>query len=168
MSQQTSPFLEGKYGWEYGESGWNTGMDENLLKFSFMFDRNIDGIVSSLPAVVNGTAYFLTTDNRLYFAVKDTWYSSPVPKWFVVTLRATGVTYQFNGTTMAVVDNVSQIDSRLDAVETTITGLGTAAFEDVGFFALQSELDVVSSQSAAYTDALRNDLAVTGTPIIAK
>jgi len=168
MSQQTSPFLEGKYGWEYGESGWNTGMDENLLKFSFMFDRNIDGIVSSLPAVVNGTAYFLTTDNRLYFAVKNTWYSSPVPKWFVVTLRATGVTYQFNGTTMVVVDNVSQIDSRLDAVETTITGLGTAAFEDVGFFASQSDLDVASSQSAAYTDALRNDLAVTGTPIIAR
>lgn len=168
MSQQTSPFLEGKYGWEYGESGWNTGMDENLLKFSFMFDRNIDGIVSSLPAVVNGTAYFLTTDNRLYFAIKSTWYSSPVPKWFVVTLRATGVTYQFNGTSMVAVDNVSQIDSRLDAVETTITGLGTAAFEDVEFFASQSDLDVSSAQAAAYTDALRNDLAVTGSPIIAR
>ena len=33
MTQQTSPFLDVKYGWNYGESGWNTGMDENLVKF---------------------------------------------------------------------------------------------------------------------------------------
>ena len=66
MPQQQSPFLEGKYGWSFGEGGWNTGMDENLLKFSFMFDRNVDAIVGSLPAAVNGQAYFLTSDNRLY------------------------------------------------------------------------------------------------------
>jgi len=72
MAQQLSPWLEGAYGWSLGEGGWNSGMDQNLLKFSFMFDRNVDSIVASLPAAVNGQAYYLTTDNRLYFAVGTT------------------------------------------------------------------------------------------------
>lgn len=117
MTQQTSPFLEGKFGWDLGESNWNLGMDENLKKFSYMFDKNIDGIVSSLPVAVNGTAYFNTTDNRIYFAVAGSYTSTPVPKWFVLTLRSTGATYQFNGTSLDLVDSPSDIDSRLDALE---------------------------------------------------
>lgn len=159
MTQLTSPFLEGKYGWDFGEDGWNTGMDENLVKFSFMFDKNIDGVVASLPAVVNGQAWFLTTDNRLYFAVGGSFYSSPTPKWFQLTLKTTGDTYQFNGTSLVQVDSPAQLDSRLDAVEVTISSLGTAAFEDVAFFATQAALDVAESQAAAYTDDLRSDLA---------
>lgn len=97
MPQKTSPFLEGKWGWNLGEDGWNSGADENWLKFSYMFDRNVDGIVSSLPPAVNGTAYFNTVDNRFYFVVDGTYYSSPCPKWFVFTIRSTGEQYQFNG-----------------------------------------------------------------------
>ena len=127
MPQQQSPFLEGKYGWNYGESGWNTGMDENLLKFSFMFDRNVDGIVSSLPAAVNGQSYFLTADNRLYFAVGAIWYSSPTPRWFEFKIRSTGDVYQFNGTTAVQIDSAATLDSRLDAIELTLSTLGNAA-----------------------------------------
>lgn len=119
MTQQTSPFLEGKFGWALGESNWNLGMDENLLKFSFMFDKNIDGIVATLPAPVNGTAYFLTTDNRIYFVVNGSYYSTPTPKWFLVALRATGNVYQFNGTTLVQVDSPVQVDGRLDAIESS-------------------------------------------------
>lgn len=153
MPQQQSPFLEGKYGWNFGEGGWNTGMDENLLKFSFMFDRNVDGIVGSLPSAVNGESYFLTTDNRLYFAVGTTWYSSPVPKWFEFKIRSSGDVYQFNGTAAVQVESPAGLDSRLDAVELTLSTLGTAAFEDVEFFATQPELDVVEANAQAYTDA---------------
>lgn len=123
MSQLNSPFIDAKYGWLQGESNWNLGMDENLLKFSFLFDRNIDGIVASLPAVVNGEAYFLTTDNKLYFAVGGIYYSTPVPKWFGVQLRANGNTYQFNGTALVQVDTVSSLDTRLDAVELTVSSI---------------------------------------------
>jgi len=98
MAQQQSPFLEAAYGWNFGEGGWNSGMDQNLLKFSFMFDRNVDSIVASLPAAANGQAHYLTTDNRLYFAVGTTYLSSPVPNWFEFKVRSTGATYQFNGT----------------------------------------------------------------------
>mgnify|MGYP001588074069 CR=1 FL=1 len=101
MTQQTSPFIESKFGWATGESGWNPGMDEDLLKFSYLFDRNIDGIVASLPTPpVNGTAYYSTPDNRIYFVVSGIYYSTPVPKWFTITDRTTGSKYQFNGTTL--------------------------------------------------------------------
>jgi hypothetical protein len=159
MAQQQSPWIEGAYGWNFGEGGWNTGMDSNLLKFSFMFDRNVDSVVASLPAAVNGQAHYLTTDNRLYFAVGTTYFSTPTPKWFEFKDRSTGNTYQFNGTATTLIDSPVQLDSRLDAVELTVSTLGTAAFEDVAFFATQAELDVAAATAAAYTDTLRSDLA---------
>lgn len=152
MAQLTSPFISSSYGWSYGESGWNTGMDENILKFSFLFDRNVDSVVSSLPAAVNGNSYFLTTDNRLYFAVNNTFYSSPTPKWFIFVIKSTGVTYQFNGTTLNVVQNNAELSTRLDAVELNLTQLGTAAYQPVSYFATPSQLDVVAAQAATYTD----------------
>lgn len=118
MTQKTSPFLEGKYGWDLGESNWNLGMDENLVKFSFMFDKNVDDIVSSLPAPQSGTAYYLTTDNRVYFAVNNSsWYSAPVPVWFILTKRSTGEFYQFNGTSLVNIDSNTELDSRVDSLE---------------------------------------------------
>jgi hypothetical protein len=159
MAQQQSPWIEGSYGWNYGESGWNAGMDQNLLKFSFLFDGNVDSIVSSLPAVVNGQAHFLSTDNRFYFAANNIWYSSPCPKWFQFKIKSTGTTYQFNGTSAVLVDNVAEIDSRLDAVELTVSTLGSAAFQDASAFATPAQLDVVEANAANYTDDLRQDLA---------
>lgn len=166
MPQQQSPFLEGKYGWNFGEGGWNTGMDENLLKFSFMFDRNVDSLVASLPPAVNGQAHYNTSDNRIYFAVGSTYFSTPVPKWFTVIVRSTGETWQYNGTSLVQIDTPEQLDVRLDAVELTVASLGTAAFEDVGFFATQAELDVVEANAQAYTDVLRQDLAENTDPLL--
>lgn len=159
MPQQQSPWLEGAYGWNFGEGGWNTGMDSNLLKFSFMFDGNVDSVAASLPPISNGAAHFLTTDNRFYFGVGTIWYSSPCPKWFQFKIKSTGVTYQFNGADANVIDNPAQVDARLDATELTISQLGSAAFEDKDAFATSNELDIVEALAQAYTDALRQDLA---------
>jgi hypothetical protein len=126
MAAEISPFVEANFGWPYGSSGWNDDMDANLVKFSYLFDRNIDGIVGSLPAIVNGKAYFLTLDNRLYFDVDGQRYSSPTPKWFVVTDRVSGQTYQFDGTTLNNIDTPSSIDSRLDSVELVLTSTGSS------------------------------------------
>lgn len=166
MSQQQAPWLESAYGWNFGEGGWNTGMDQNLLKFSFMFDRNVDSIVASLPAAVNGQAHYLATDNRLYFAVGTTYFSTPVPKWFVIIERSTGQTHQYDGTSLVQVDNTTQLDSRLEAVELTINSLGSAAFEDVSTFATSAELDVVEAHAQNYTDSLRNDISNSGDPLL--
>lgn len=113
MPQKTSPFLEGKWGWDYAEDGWNTGADENWLKFSYMFDRNVDGIVSTLPPAVNGQAYFNTVDNRFYFVVDGTYYSSPCPKWFIFTVRDTGAQYQFNGTALNILPSIPDFNNQL-------------------------------------------------------
>lgn len=163
MTQRISPFLEGKYGWEYGESGWNSGMDENLLKFSFMFEGAVDEIADTLPVAANGTSVFLTTDNRLYFSVGTVWYSSPCPKWFEFIVKSSGQTYQFDGVSANIIDNASQLNNRLSSVELTISQLGSAAFEDVSLFATQAALDIASSQANAYSDQavtnFRNTLA---------
>lgn len=167
MTQLTSPFIDSKFGWNYGENGWNTGMDENLLKFSFLFDRNVTAIVNSLPTPVNGQAYFLTTDNRLYFAINTTYYSSPVPKWFIFNIKSTGASYQFNGTTLNSIQNNSDLTGRLDAVELTLSTLGTAAYLPASTFATPSQVDVASSQAQTYTDSavalrvLKTDLSST-------
>jgi hypothetical protein len=159
MTQQLSPWLEGAYGWNFGEGGWNTGMDENLLKFSFMFGGNVDSIVASLPPVSNGAAHFNSADNRFYFGVGSIWYSSPCPKSFIFKIKSNGDFYQFNGTSAVKIDNPSEIDSRLSSLELTVSSLGTAAFQNVEDFATQAELDVVEGQAQGYTDALKDDLA---------
>ncbi len=158
MSQQVSPFIEAKYGWNYGENGWNSGADENWLKFSFLHDGNVDSVVASLPPATNGASHFLTTDNRFYFAVSTIWYSCPCPKWFIFKVKSTGMFWQFDGTSAYEINNPLQANAALESIQDVIDTLGTAAFVSVDSLATQSELDVVSAQANAYTDTLRNDL----------
>ncbi|RYY51368.1 MAG: hypothetical protein EOO06_01150 [Chitinophagaceae bacterium] len=135
MVQRISPFVETKFGWDFGESGWNLGMDENLLKFSYLFDRNIDGVVSSLPtSPINGSAYYLTTDKRIYYRVANSWQSTPIPLWFQLTDRATGVVYKFNGTTLVAATGVNSVAGRGGDVVLTPA--------DVGLGSVNSQLQV--------------------------
>ena len=152
MTQRTSPFLGAKYGWDYGESGWNLGMDENLLKFSYLFDKNIDGVVPTLPAAVNGLSYFLTTDNRIYFAVGTVWYSSLVPKWFILTNKITGEALQFDGTSLIPLASNADLNNRVVILEDEFADLGTASTKDIEFFASQAQLDISEAAAAQYTD----------------
>lgn len=161
MTQQTSPFVESKYGWNFGESGWNTGADENWLKFGFLHDNNVEDVVASLPTAINGTAYFLTTDNRFYFAVGTSWYSSPCPKWFIFKVRSTGMFWQFDGASAVEINNPQQANAALEAIQDVIDTLGTAAFVSLDSLATQAELDVAAADAAAYTDDLRDDLGST-------
>lgn len=99
MPAKISPFNNVSYGWAYGEDGWNTGMDENLKKFSFLFDSNLTAIVSSVPSAVSGQSYFNTTNNLVYFCVQTgTWESFAPPKWSEFTIKTTGVKHRFTGT----------------------------------------------------------------------
>ena len=99
MPAKISPFNNVSYGWAYGEDGWNAGMDDNLKKFSFMFDSNLTAIVSSVPSAVSGQSYFNTTNNLVYFCVQTgTWESFAPPKWSEFTIKTTGVKHRFTGT----------------------------------------------------------------------
>ena len=49
-------------GWSYGETGWNSGMDENIVKLGFESRKRINGILSSPPSSPsNGDAYIVGT-----------------------------------------------------------------------------------------------------------
>lgn len=62
MSSVTEGNLGLNYGWAYGESGWNTGMDDNLVKLGFTSRNQVKGILSAPPSTPsNGDAYIVGT-----------------------------------------------------------------------------------------------------------
>ena len=62
MSSVTESNLGLNYGWAYGESGWNTGMDDNLVKLGFTSRNQVKGILSAPPSTPsNGDAYIVGT-----------------------------------------------------------------------------------------------------------
>lgn len=151
MPQLSSPWIEGKYGWNLGESGWNIGMDENLVKFSFLFDRNIDSIEPSVPLPpVTGKAYYISSEKRIYYVANGTYYSTNVPTGFVIRIKSTGAEYRFDGTNLIAIETVEELSSRIDSVETDLGSLGTAAFQDISFFTKTTDLaDSASVSSGA-------------------
>jgi len=40
MTARVSDFLGFQYGWSLGEDNWNLGMDDNLLKTSYLLDAS--------------------------------------------------------------------------------------------------------------------------------
>ncbi len=60
MSSVTESNLGLNYGWAYGESGWNKGMDDNLVKLGFTSRNQVKGILSAPPRTPsNGDAYIV-------------------------------------------------------------------------------------------------------------
>lgn len=135
MVQKTSPFIETKYGWDYGESGWNAGMDENLLKFSYLFDGSVDEIVDSLPSSPqNGKAYYLNSDNRLYFVVNGSYQSTPIPLWFVIKIKSTGVQYKFNGSGLEPLLTPEEVQGSVETLENSLNSLSeSTGSSKIGF-----------------------------------
>lgn len=121
MTIKTEPFLSGKWGWEEGEGDWKDGVDENFLKFSYMINATLDSFVSTLPpSPVDGTAYFLNTDNTLNARVDGEWRKFPIPKGYVVTMKADGAKFEWTGTTFAATTNLAD-KTKLDGIATGAT-----------------------------------------------
>lgn len=139
MPAKISPFVGVSYGWDYGEDGWNIGMDENLKKFSFMFDGNLTGIQSTLPSAVSGNAYFRPIDNKVYYCLQaGVWESFDPPKWSEFTIKTTGVKYRFTGTALIEVSDGADLSGS--------DGASLVGFEDPASLAttLQGFVDNVS------------------------
>lgn len=48
------------YGWDYGERGWNKGMDENILKLGFCDKKEVKSFLSTPPTTpIDGDAYIV-------------------------------------------------------------------------------------------------------------
>lgn len=168
MAQKMSPFVEAKWGWDFGESGWNVGMDENLLKFSFLLRAVVDSIVNTLPAGVEGRGYYLTTDNRFYYFVGGVYYSSPAPDGFYFKNLEDQKFYQISGTSaLEVLDNV-ELTSIVEANSQAVQGLGSAAYNDSEVFAtaLQGVKAETALQPGSNISSLNNDADFVSIPLI--
>lgn len=145
MTEKHSPWLDASYGWNLGESGWNVGMDENINKFSFLLNAGVTDIVSSIPATpaTIGESYYLSTDNRFYFAVDGAWQQSSCPVGFVFRNNMSGNYYEFDGASLNQVSDLSQVQQSLDSLDNTVQSLGTAAFQDSSEFAPSASVSLI-------------------------
>lgn len=109
MPSIREPFLDNQFKWPLGESGWNSGMDENIVKMSLMISRKVLEVVDSIPQTPPpGASYYLTTDNRMYAHVAGTFYSSPVPENYEFYVTSTKKTFKYiNGGLVQVKDSLN-------------------------------------------------------------
>ncbi|MFW9600895.1 MAG: DUF2793 domain-containing protein, partial [Prevotella sp.] len=95
------------YGWSYGETGWNSGMDENIVLTGFHANKQIKGILSTPPTtgVNNGDAYIVGSSptgtwvgNYAKVAIYDrgSWlFATPISGVSVYN-KANGCWYEYN------------------------------------------------------------------------
>jgi hypothetical protein len=103
MTVKTEPFISGKYGWDFGESGWNVGADENWLKFSYLLNGVYHGFETSdanAGLYANGTAYWNSTDLTINPKVNGTTYKWSVPAGYVLHSSDGSTKWQFTGSTL--------------------------------------------------------------------
>lgn len=57
----TDPHLSLNYGWEFGESGWNVGMDNNLIKLGAVVHLSVlsDSLTTPPSSPVEGDRYIV-------------------------------------------------------------------------------------------------------------
>lgn len=147
MSAKVSPWLDTVYGWDLGEGGWNGGMDDNLLKFSTLIVGDFDDAVSTLPtSPVNGSVYFNTTDNRLYF-FNEYYRSSTVPVGFKLRRKSDNTTFQFDGSSLVEVLSDIEVLTNIQGIKLDIDSLGSAAYLDSEDVATSGEIDTAIAQS---------------------
>lgn len=166
MSMKTEPFLSGKWGWNEGESGWKAGVDENFLKFSYLFNGNVDGFVSSLPvSPTDGTAYYLSSDLSLNARVDGVWYKTIVPKGFTITEKSTGDKYEFSGTAFVKTFRASD-RTKFDAIATGATANSSDAtlLNRANHTGAQAIATVTGLQTALDLKAPLASPTFTGTP----
>lgn len=122
MPQKLSPYLDFKWGWDYGESGWNIGMDENILKSSILLDGNIEEILDN-PPTTNTTlkSYYLRSDNHIYFSVNNSWITFPAPLNKIFYVGETSTPFSFNGAEFMRVLSNDEIDDSIQSINQSLS-----------------------------------------------
>lgn len=127
MPASTSPFFGINYGWAYGESGWNSGMDENLQVMSFLDKGAVNDVVSSLPSTpANGYSVINTTDKLLYTYIGTWKIISPQEgmRLYVINL---GQDYQYLGGVWTQQATNKSLQTSVESLQTFNTNLTSAS-----------------------------------------
>lgn len=107
MSSIKESSLGLNYGLSYGETGWNSGMDENIVLTGFHANKQIKGILSTPPTtgVSNGDAYIVGSSptgtwvgNYARVAIYDrgSWLFATPSTGVSVYNKANGCWYEYN------------------------------------------------------------------------
>ncbi len=107
MSSIKESSLGLNYGWSYGETGWNSGMDENIVLIGFHANKQIKGVLSTPPMtnVNNGDAYIVGSSptgtwvgNYAKVAIYDrgSWLFATPSTGVSVYNKANGCWYEYN------------------------------------------------------------------------
>ena len=107
MSSIKESSLGLNYGWSYGETGWNSGMDENIVLTGFHANKQIKGILSTPPitGINNGDAYIVGSSptgtwvgNYAKVAIYDrgSWLFATPSTGVSVYNKANGCWYEYN------------------------------------------------------------------------
>jgi hypothetical protein len=117
--QKISPFFQTKWGWNYGENDWKDGMDENILKLSLLSKNSVSDLVSSLPSnPLNGSSYYLTTANRIYFYVEGKEYYFSPEAGYKFTNLSNNQEYFYNGSVAVMLPNyTTELSTKVDKID---------------------------------------------------
>lgn len=123
MTQKTDPFVQLNWGWDDGENGWGSGMNENLILTAFLHNRRLDNILadgSMLPtSPVDGSAYFVNSDKNVYIRAEGQWYNISPPVGMTFIKKTDESVVKYDGTALVTdtktISEVVGLQEELDA-----------------------------------------------------
>jgi hypothetical protein len=154
MTVKTEPFISGKYGWDFGESGWNVGADENWLKFSYLLSGVYHGFETNdddAALYPDGTAYWNTSDNTINAKVNGVTKKYMVPKGFILTSEDGTVKWEFTGSALALAMTATD--------KTKLNGISAGATQNSSDAALRDRTTHTGQQSTTTISGLEPRLS---------
>lgn len=149
MPEINSPYFNISYGWDYGEDGWNTGMDTNLLRLAFLARNSVQEFVTNLPeSPSEGYSCILRADNLAYFRAGASWVFAPLEVGYEFTTLVDGKRWARVASGYAEVIVASDVAQEVSNLDATVTAIGGQVEDNV-----QSIENLEVSVSGIYADA---------------
>lgn len=174
-----SPYFDINYGWPYGSDGWNAGMDENLVRLSFLARNAVNEFVNTLPSSPSpGYSCILNSDGMAYIWLEDGYVFTPLEDGYeFLTLvddkywRKVGSSYIEIPNPISLEGRTTSLESRVGVVEGDLSQVISDASDtaqEVGDIlsdasTLPVTSDSVTQSLAAWMDFVRNRTNHTGT-----
>ncbi|WJJ58652.1 tail fiber protein [Klebsiella phage vB_KpnS_MAG26fr] len=140
MPQRIEPITGLKYGWDLGESGWNSGTDENWLQVGAMIQPVVINIVNSPATSAEGTVYIVGSSPTGAFAGQGgklaafssgAWrFYAPKDGWTFYN-KADGLYYRYGGSTWTAVSIQTPAQPYLEVSNPGTWSFGNTAYTKI-------------------------------------
>lgn len=113
-----SPYFNINYGWPYGSDGWNTGMDENLVRLSFLARNAVTEFTNSLQASpAPGYSCILNSDSLAYFWLGESYVFVELEEGYEFTTLSDGKRWRKQGGAYVEIPTTGSLDTRTASLE---------------------------------------------------